>query len=496
MRDFHRWGGLFFGWVLFIVFFTGTLAVFAPEITYWMTPEARYKNVTHAQALRAAQKALETYAPDADTWFVILPQGRTKSLEISWQKNGEKFERFVHAETGELLAVRQTEGGEFFSEFHYRLHHDPWGIWLVSIAGVMMIWAVISGIVIRKNVIRDFFCLRWKKTLLSVHMMAGVLTLPFVLLITYTGIVMTFSEVMPVTMHTFYKNEGKFWADFLQIPDVPENKAPASLYPLAELLPLAEQELGAGQMAFVQIRHPQTAQAVIHFMRRVDDRVMAITDRASFDGVSGKWLATKNTWDKNAVIVRSIVGLHIAKFGGYPLAWLYFFFGLAGSLMIASGLIFFTNKRRLQKQMQGAAGRDVYRVAESMNIAVICGCMSASAAYFGGNRLLPAGLRGREEGEIAIFFLTWGLLVVHAFWRNQKTAWTEQISICAALCFFLPWLNVWKTGEQFWQLAGQGNWMSAGIDVFFLTTGLVLGAMALRLYKKAGSAYKSEPLLK
>ena len=39
MNWFHSWSGLLFGWLLFAVFLTGTLAVFDTEITAWMQPE-------------------------------------------------------------------------------------------------------------------------------------------------------------------------------------------------------------------------------------------------------------------------------------------------------------------------------------------------------------------------------------------------------------------------------------------------------------------------
>ena len=34
----HTWCGLWFSWLLFAVFLTGTLAVFEEPITHWMTP--------------------------------------------------------------------------------------------------------------------------------------------------------------------------------------------------------------------------------------------------------------------------------------------------------------------------------------------------------------------------------------------------------------------------------------------------------------------------
>lgn len=484
LQQFHTWGGLFFGWILFVVFFTGTLSVFAPEISYWMRPEAKIATITHQQALSAAQKALMQNAPDADQWFVVLPQGRTKSLEVSWQKNGQKFEQYVDPQTGEFIKVRKTDGGEFFAEFHYNLHHEPLGTWIVSIAGIMMLVALFSGIAIRKRVIRDFFYFRWRKNWLSMHTMLGVLTIPFVILITYSGLSMTFMEIMPVSLSTFYKNEGFFWQDFLHSVERPRTKEPAAMQPLTEFLPLAEQELGSGQLSFVQVKQPNTKGAVVYFMRRVDDRMMAITDRASFDAVTGEWLTTKNTWNGQATIVRSLVGLHIAKFGGYPMAWLYFILGLLSCVMIASGLVFFTIKRRLLYEKTGASGNGFFKTAEKMNAAVISGCIVASVSYFLWNRLLPSMMLGRDSGEIFLFFLTWILMLVHAFYRPAKQAWMEQFFLAGMLSLLTVVLGFGENSTSIFSAFYEMDWMRGGVDFSLLLGGSVLLATAFYLKQK------------
>ena len=37
----HTWGGLWFAWVLFAIFFTGTLGVFDDAISHWMRDRGR-----------------------------------------------------------------------------------------------------------------------------------------------------------------------------------------------------------------------------------------------------------------------------------------------------------------------------------------------------------------------------------------------------------------------------------------------------------------------
>lgn len=50
----HTWAGLIFGWLLFAIFVTGTLAVFDKELDHWMQPEIPATEVPQADAARRA----------------------------------------------------------------------------------------------------------------------------------------------------------------------------------------------------------------------------------------------------------------------------------------------------------------------------------------------------------------------------------------------------------------------------------------------------------
>lgn len=55
----HTWGGLLFGWLLFAIFLTGSLAVFDQEIDHWMQPEIQQTSVSNAQAVEHAVAYLQ-----------------------------------------------------------------------------------------------------------------------------------------------------------------------------------------------------------------------------------------------------------------------------------------------------------------------------------------------------------------------------------------------------------------------------------------------------
>ena len=64
----HRWSGLFFGWALYVIALTGTVAVFSDEITAWMQPELPASPVPAAQAVPTAGQWLRRGAAGTGRW--------------------------------------------------------------------------------------------------------------------------------------------------------------------------------------------------------------------------------------------------------------------------------------------------------------------------------------------------------------------------------------------------------------------------------------------
>ena len=63
----HTWSGLLLGWLLYAVFFTGTLSYFVDEINVWMKPEL-HQSVPSASTAEKAIAGMQQLAPAASTW--------------------------------------------------------------------------------------------------------------------------------------------------------------------------------------------------------------------------------------------------------------------------------------------------------------------------------------------------------------------------------------------------------------------------------------------
>lgn len=212
----HTWGGLLAGWLLFAIFVTGTLSFFRQEITIWMQPELHVAKAD-SQGLARALAYLEKTAPDARRWSIEQPNPRSPVLSIG-SSNSERERRgsqvAIDPATGDILTPRQTAGGRFFVTFHYQLHGmgPTAGRWIVGIVTMAMFVALITGVIIHRQIFKDFFTFRpgkGKRSWLDAHNATGILALPFYLVITFSGLLLLGTMLLPSINWAAYKGDPR-----------------------------------------------------------------------------------------------------------------------------------------------------------------------------------------------------------------------------------------------------------------------------------------------
>ncbi|CAB3950512.1 hypothetical protein LMG6001_02384 [Achromobacter insolitus] len=500
----HTWSGLIFGWVLFAMFLTGTLAFFRPEITSWMQPEVQTRPAPAAQSVAAAQRYLSEHASDATRWFITPPSDREPLIQLLYQspkpKPGERgFVRVkLDPATGEAVTARQTRGGDFFYRFHFELETAfPWGRWLASIAGMFMLVAIISGIITHKKIFTDFFTFRPRKggqrAWMDGHNALSVLGLPFHLMITFSGLVLFMAMLMPAGILAVYENPRQYSDDvFKAFKIAPARKEPAPLVPLAPLVAQA-QEHWQGRVGRVTVNHPGDAGATVTLVRDAADGVSygRLAPYMRFDGVTG---ALQEGEDELSATVRTagvITGLHLGLFAEPLLRWLYFLVSLAGTGMVGTGLVLWIAKRR-QKARPGAREAFSLRLVDALNAGTVAGLFISVAAFFWANRLLPADMPGRQLWETRAFFAVWGLSLVYAF-LFQHRKWRDLLAAAAAALALVPVVNALTTSRHLGVSLPAGDWVMAGFDLTCLAGALLLAWMARKAARAAKAPAKGRP---
>ena len=508
MAGLHTWLGVLVGWLLYFMFITGTVGYLDTEIDRWMRPElpmAAVSQTPHATdtSIRLATAYLTEHAPGARRWSITLPIDRNAPyLEVAWQ--AERAPRatvrtsgsaYLDPATGAELPVRSTGGGQTLYQMHWKLHYLPQmaSEWIVGIATVVMLIGLLTGVVVHKKIFADFFTFRWgrgQRSWLDAHNAVGVLTLPFQVMITYSGLVFVMFTLMPLIVVPWYGPGDTGRAAFLNDVFVPLAPAEASgraatPLPLDRIAMDAHQRWGAAPVAALDIRNPNDANARVTVVGDFSAGPMRATDILAYDGITGQLLAERPAWQSGPKAFRDLMlGLHEGQFAPPLLRVLYVLSGLLGAAMIATGMVLWTVKRRQRAER----GRPVHHaglsLVERLNVAAIVGLPIAIAAYFWANRLVPADLADRAAVEVNVLFLTWLVLAIHASLRPLHRIWKEQLAIAAAAFGLLPVVNALTTHRHLARSVTDGDWVTAGFDLTLLALSATCAAAAVRVKHK------------
>ncbi|MEE4451683.1 PepSY-associated TM helix domain-containing protein [Novosphingobium resinovorum] len=483
----HTWSGLLIGWLLFAMFATGTAAYFQDEITRWMQPEVTGPADPAASA-QGAVRFLNTVAPDAKSWYISLPNSRAATTQVYWQPGGERPAKRGETsalldQSGHEITTRETRGGFFLYRFHFDLHYMPvlWARYLVGIAAMFMLVAILSGVITHKKIFADFFMLRFGKgqrSWLDAHNVTAVLALPFHLMITFTGLVTLAVMYMPWGIAANYASQDTFYETFLGRSETAE--ASGKTVPLADLgtmVRTASAQWQGRRVGYISISNPNDAAAQVDMSRAPEAAFGARGESVTFAGATGRMTGAHDATGAALATESVMIGLHTGRFARWGLRWLYFLSGIGGTIMVGSGLVLWTVKRRARLP-DPARPHFGFLLVERLNIAAIAGLATGIAAYFLANRLLPLEMADRAEREIDCMFLAWLAVGLWGMVRPAARAWAETLALAGACFAAIPVVNALTTGRGLVPSLLAGDWTFAGFDLVMLAlaAGFVLAS--------------------
>ncbi len=389
-------------------------------------------------------------------------------------------------------------------QMHWLLHYTSraYSDWIITFASLFMFVGLVTGVIIHKKIFKDFFTFRpgkGQRSWLDAHNALSVFTLPFQLMITYSGLLFMGFSFMPLIVAAHYGTDGQarsdFFGDVFSPPGLVEAAdQPAPLVSLVPLIDEAGRQWGEGRVLRIDIRHPGDANARIFLSENIDRTIASGAGRLVFDGVNGKLLHNAPSASSPAKGVRdAFLGLHEGLFAPPLVRWLYFLSGLMGTGMVATGLILWAVKRRQRADKKVGRSPKGLIFVEKLNAGTLVGLPVGIAAYFWANRLLPVDMTTRTEWEAHILFLTWLAMLVHAAVRPRQRVWSEQLVLAALAYTALPLVNALTTDRPLSQSLVNGDWVFAGFDLTVLTIGALLGWAAWRMRKVRATAQHSLP---
>jgi uncharacterized iron-regulated membrane protein len=481
MAGLHTWGGLLPSWLLFVIIFAGTLACFDKELERWMRPALHVQTATSMTADDVSKWVQANVKEPLHAYWMHGPTEREPYWRLGWEVDESGARGRVAFDPRSAEPMPETVGGEFFFTLHYNLQAGTAGMYIVGLAGMFMLVALVSGIIIHRRIFKDFFTLRpqanGQRAWLDAHNLFGVIGLPFHLILAYTGVAVFVATYMPAGAMVAYGGDPlAFYEEVQGGFHRNELHQPAGrLAPLNDMLTDANQRWGDVELGWVIVEHPGDASAVVSVRRSDPSRIGSPQDTLSYDAFTGALLHQQQAPTSYQAYMW-LVGLHMAQFGGHLVRLLYGLLGLAGCAMLVAGTSVWLRKRE-GRQIRGL---DIVR---ALNGAVFFGLPIASLALLWANRLLPDTLTARGSAEAWCFSLVWIAVAVSAYlWRHQPLQLRRRLfGLLAVLALGLPLLNglTAPDGHLVASLL-RGDLMLAGIDMVLLMVGGLCAWRSLR----------------
>jgi len=534
----HTWFGLVLGFVLMAAFFFGSLSVFDREIDRWALPETRiepqpmpsFDTILASRFAEIAAPEPEELAAASKRSTQPLPEKLKPALFGAYTTHRDPvLDVFVGFEVPnstlpndlaygsvvidprdgrKLPKDRLALGSAFFYPMHYSLHFTWYdiGMWIVGLAAMAMLAAVVSGVVMHRKIFREFFTFRPGKKLLrgtlDLHNLTGVVALPFHFLWALSGLIIFAGVYFPVfdkMLQPLVEQHEREEARHTGL-DAEPSGVPGTLASVDAMMIAAKDHWVSrgvpGEVGYLQVTHVGSSNAYVSIYRDSTDRV-ATAEGLHFQGSTGRVIFEDPPTGAAETVNGFLTGMHLQQFRHWTLRWLIFVGGLLSCVCITTGFIFFVEKRKHVHARQGTSGS---RWVDALAVTTVTGMMVATLATLVMNRALPEDLANRDLWEKSTFWIAWLTALTHALWRSaavlqarMSKAWAEQSWAIAALGAVAVVLNAATTGDHLGRTLMAGYWPVAGVDLMLIASACAAAIAARKLRARAAEVVPVNP---
>ncbi len=344
----HRWIGLAFAAVLYLIALSGTLAVFHPDIERWEQPLAEeYQQFDIDKTEQAFNAYLQQEGNLTSHMYLVFPSESMPRIKFANQDGG-----YYLQQDGSPGPLAYDDWSHLISDLHFYLHlPENIGMIFVSAMGVMLLALIISGVLAHPSILRDAFS--WRSStprirFTDLHNRLSVWGLPFHLMMALTGAYFGLAGlIIVVAAEAFYDGDRSAVTQQFFAKDPVVKVQPLNINIQAPLAYL-QQEVSEGQLLFMTIHEADTDKRFQEYYVQVPGRLI-YSENYRFD-MQGNFLgrAGYSDGDMASQIVYSIYRLHFGNFSGMASKLVYLIFGLALTVVTVSGINIWLARRKQQ----------------------------------------------------------------------------------------------------------------------------------------------------
>ncbi|MEM6484448.1 MAG: PepSY-associated TM helix domain-containing protein [Pseudomonadota bacterium] len=501
----HTVMGAVFGWLLYLVNFSGSVAMFVDEIRVWEEPAARRTINSSVPMQTVIDAFISDLRAPLDFIEVTLPSPGSSYYELRARYGtGDDLKnetRRYAIDTGVPVSGRGGEGvALWLQQLHRYLAIEPKiiGRTLVGLTGVYMLVLILSGIVTHQKIARDLFKIRWTRSLhvkwRDLHNATGLWTLPFAIVIAFSGIMVGTPPLMAV------------------VAGLPMTGGDISR--LEAMLGRSEEPSRSGvNLSMVSADHAMKEVAAATDFVPAGVRIQRYGDRNAAYWVladSPREMLYLSNVPVNAAtgavemeryapltegIPESVAGrvfaastpLHYGLFGPLALNVLYYLLGMAVSVCIAVGMLIYFERR-----LGGSTGhfsQRTYKRLSLVNAGLVAGLPMVTLLMFYLDRILMSAGESRYVVLAISFVALWFSCVIYALiCRIARVVARRLMGLTLLLAIFLPAFDYLTLGRG---VANEAVLLIHGLAVF---SGLCL-LVYLAVTRAVFTAKGTEPML-
>lgn len=496
--DLHSWSGIVLGLIIYVVAFTGSVALFHTEILTWEDPA---KRLAVPAELAQITDTLDAWVADEaggdEVTFLRFdyPTPLAPYYAALMVARGEDGQRQAEARWDANTADRLPERGAGLSEWLLDFHRDlmwPDGLGgrtvgrsLVGVVGVVLLLSIVSGVVAHTKIREEAFSVRVRRSVRlkwqDAHKVIGLWSLPFAAMIAFTGAFLGIVALLaPVVAAIAFKG------DVESLERAVFGEAPERAGVAAEMVTL--EEIGA-------LRHPESGRApervilthwgdegaVFDVFFRADTE-LARYDTVSVDGVTGEASAGGQFGGDVTPaqrVTNAMSPLHYGNYGGPWLKLLYLALGLCLAVVTVLGMMMWIERRKNGRG--GTRSRAFYGRLSAMNTGAIMGLPVATMALFAHDKAYAGSEDARLFWTGTTYFAVWGAGLAYSLLRrNDYAATRELMGLAGTLSILAVAVNGAVTGDWFWTGVRDGA-SHALVDLGLACLGLATLAVAAKL---------------
>lgn len=498
----HTISGIIITVLLYIIFFAGSFSFFKNEIANWQSNKPQEKIAVQSINYNTLLDSLDNQIglQGRNIYFRMNDRSRVMSYNISTSqdtllpKAKERDFGLYDTATEEKHGYEESYSlGEFLYRLHFlaqlnglvNIHISPFGYFVAGLVSFIYIFALITGLLVHwQKIVSNFYVFRpWEKlktVWTDLHTALGVITFPFQLIFAITGayFLLNYRIVAATIIALGYGGDAdKFSSDTSQDRGAKEivyqHKAIDKEIDLNAYILQTVEKWDDPYISNISIlNYGDESMTVAISGRAHNEKQLNSRGEIKYHIHSGEVEEISNPNENpgySYIFSNLVYLLHFGSFGGLATRIVYFLVGIAGCIVIISGVLIWLVAR--DKKNVPEHKRKFNFWLANIYMAICLSMYPVTALAFIAVKLNPTG---GQNFVYSFYFWTWlAITILLSIRKNIYKTNRDCLLVGSIIGLTIPIFNGVMTGNWIWVSWAKGYSDILLIDLFWIIVPLI-----------------------